>query len=330
MRNPVPSSLLFPLLASLALPAQSSLTIGGTPNASTAIGGALAFDLSVTTPVTLTQLDFWTGAGTTSGSSVSVSIYLNTWGTSAVLMPGMNVLIGTTVPVVTTAAGPQAIVGAVVVPAAPFTAVTLPPSSSLGLVLVANNCSLGALAGDFGAATVELQLNGGLALSASPLPWLATPTYHRTFAGALRYTPGGTPISLQENVAYGTSCAGLSLAATGAPTPGGTMVLTTSNPPNIGLGLCILSTEGLLSYPNGVELAFLGAPGCRVHADLAYGFTTLISNLGAGFPGMSVTLPLPASPQLIGVPFYSQAAWMDPTLNAFGIATSNGVRIRIG
>ncbi|HZN37764.1 MAG TPA: hypothetical protein VFD82_03120 [Planctomycetota bacterium] len=331
MRIRIASSLVFALLAALAAPAQSALVLGTMPNASTAVGGALVVDLTATTPVTLTQLDFWTGAGTLPSSSVSVSIYLNAGGIGGAVTPGMSVLIGSTVPVVTTAAGPQSIAGAIVVPAAPFAAVTFPAGAPFGLTLVANNCSLSATMGWFGNSTADLQVAGGIALSVFPFAGPgATLTNNRVFTGVLRYTVGGTPINLQENVAYGTSCFGLSLVATGVPTPGGTMVLTTSNPTNIGLGLCILSTDGLGWYPNGVDLAFLGAPGCRVHADLSAGVTMLISNLPAPLPGMSVLLPLPAGSLLLGVPVYSQSVWMDPTLNAFGIATSNGVRIRIG
>lgn len=73
MRIRIASSLVFALLAALAAPAQSALVLGTMPNASTAVGGALVVDLTATTPVTLTQLDFWTGSGTLPSSSVSVS-----------------------------------------------------------------------------------------------------------------------------------------------------------------------------------------------------------------------------------------------------------------
>ena len=330
MRIRITTSLVFALFASPAAPAQSTLVLVGQPNASTTVGGALAVDVWPATPFTLTQLDFWTGAGTLQGSSVSVSIYFNAGGSGGALTPGMSVLIGSTVPVMTTAAGPQLIAGAIVVPAAPFAAVTL-PATQVGLTFVANSCSLGATIGHAVNGNAHLDVAGRFALSVFPLTGPgATFTDHRSLIGALRYTVGGTPINLQENVAYGTSCFGLSLVATGVPTPGGTMVLTTSNPTNIGLGLCILSTDGLVGFPNGIDLGFLGAPGCRVHANLGVGVTMLISNLPAPLPGMSVVLPVPATPMLLGMPIYSQSAWMDPTLNALGIATSNGVRIRIG
>lgn len=330
MRTCIPSALALSLLASLTAPAQS-LVIGGTPNASTALGGALAFDLSVWASVTLTQLDFWTGAGTLPGSSVSVSIYLSPYGTYGATTAGMPVLIGSTVPVVTTTAGPQPIVGALVVPAAPFAAVTFPGGAGFGLTLVANNCRLGAATGTLFHSTAQLSVQNGVEFGPFPS---GGPGYlvsnNRAFLGALHYTVGGTPINLQENVAYGASCFGLSLGATGVPTQGGTVTFTTSSPTNIGLGLCIVSTDGLASYPGGIDLGFVGAPGCRVLTDLNAGFTALISNAGSPLPGMSVSLTLPANPQLLGVPLYSQSVWLDITLNALGMATSNGVRIRIG
>ncbi|HEU4420564.1 MAG TPA: hypothetical protein VFT55_16620 [Planctomycetota bacterium] len=329
MRIRITSSLVLTLFASLAAPAQSPLVLAGLPNASTTVGGALAVDVWPTIPLTLTQIDFWTGAGTLQGSSVSVSIYFNAGGSGSATTPGVSVLIGSTVPVMTAAGGPQLIAGAIVVPAAPFAAVTL-PATQFGLTFVANNCSLGATIGHVGNVNAHLIVTGAFALGVFPFTGPgATFTDNRSLIGALRYTVGGTPINLQENVAYGASCFGLSLVATGVPTPGGTMVLTTSNPTNVGLGLCILATDGLVEFPSGFDLGFIGAPGCRLHVGLG-GVLMLISNLPAPLPGMSVLLPVPASFALLGVPVYSQSVWMDPTLNPSGIATSNGVRIRIG
>jgi hypothetical protein len=315
------------LLTALIAPAQSPLHLGSVPGASTAVGGAAFLGLDVWTPVTLTQLDFWTGSGTALGASVSVSIYLSAGGGYGALTPGYAVLIGTTVPRVTTAAGMQLIAGAAIVPV--FASVTLPASPvPYVITLVPTYCSLGVTSGQLNQSTAELHASGGEVLPS--FPFTGGLTSPGVVSGALHYTNGGTPINLQENVSYGAPCWGLSLAATGVPTPGGTLTFTTSNPTNVGIGLCILSTDGMGWYPGGVDLAIFGAPGCRVHADLSAGFTALINNTGLGLPGMAVTLPLPSGPGLLGLPFYAQSVWFDATLNAFGIATSNGVRIRIG
>jgi hypothetical protein len=200
-----------------------------------------------------------------------------------------------------------------------------------GLTLRGNNCSLGANTGALTAVNAELSVHGGIAVSVFPFGGPgATLTNNRTFAGVLRYTLGGTPINLQENASYGSSCFGLGLTAAGVPTPGGTLLFTTSNPTNQSVGLCLLSTDLVPGFPNGLDLTFLGAPGCLALVDPNAGFATVISNLGAPVPGMSVSLSLPAIPGYLGLPIYAQSVWLDATLNAFGIATSNGVRIRIG
>ncbi len=71
-------------------------------------------------------------------------------------------------------------------------------------------------------------------------------------------------------------------------------------------------------------------PECAAHADIGQGIGNIISNLGSPFPGMSVSLPIPAAPPLLGVQLFGQSVWLDPVANAFGALVSNGLRTTIG
>lgn len=108
--------------------------------------------------------------------------------------------------------------------------------------------------------------------------------------------------------------------------------LTTSNVTgsNLGLMFVTLADLGPLS-PAGLDLGFLGGPGCVANVDINAGVGNLISNLGSPLPGLTVPFPIPAGPPaLIGQSFYCQSAWLDSTQNALGIITSNGLRLKIG
>jgi hypothetical protein len=124
----------------------------------------------------------------------------------------------------------------------------------------------------------------------------------------------------------------LALAADVNPVLSTTVNLTTSNVTGNNLGLCFvtLADLGALS-PAGLDLGFLGAPGCVANVDINAGVGNLISNLGSPLPGLSVGLPIPAGPlALIGQSFYCQSAWLDATQNALGIITSNALRLKLG
>lgn len=118
----------------------------------------------------------------------------------------------------------------------------------------------------------------------------------------------------------------LQLLATAPATLGGTAVFTTTDAPSSGLGLQLFSLVGL---PTGVELGFLGAPGCFVHIDTTNAVSSMISNLGLPGLGMSTALPIPAQPALVGVSLFGQSAWLEPSANPFGLLTSNAVQLTI-
>src|SRR5258707_1124511 len=83
--------------------------------------------------------------------------------------------------------------------------------------------------------------------------------------------------------------------------------------------------------PVGLDLGVIGAPGCVANVDINQGVGTLITNIGPPLPGMTVAFPIPSGPlSILGLSFYCQSAWLDPTQNAGGMLTSNALRLRVG
>jgi hypothetical protein len=67
----------------------------------------------------------------------------------------------------------------------------------------------------------------------------------------------------------------------------------------------------------------LGAPGCTAYVDMVGSVIVPIAD-------PRLDLAIPDSVQLIGFPLSAQAAAVAPTLNSFGIVTSNGLRGTVG
>ena len=81
------------------------------------------------------------------------------------------------------------------------------------------------------------------------------------------------------------------------------------------------------SDPGFNDLFFIGAPGCPLRANLD------ILNPFVHFAPATThnySLAVPNAPTLIGVTFFLQAAMLDPSYNAFGAITSNGISGLIG
>ena len=121
----------------------------------------------------------------------------------------------------------------------------------------------------------------------------------------------------------GVSIPNVALTSSARPVIGTTLNLTTTNiPAGTLLGLQIFS---LTQYNPGLDLAFLGMPGCRLYLglDVMSTFPT---------PGTSAIVPysVPSDPSLSGILLMSQSATLTPGINAFGFATSNGVSLLLG
>ncbi len=120
----------------------------------------------------------------------------------------------------------------------------------------------------------------------------------------------------------------LTLASSTSPALGATVDLTTSNEGGLNVGINFLSAIQIPAP--GIDLGILGAPGCVALMDVGAAVGSVISNLGAPFPGMVVSLPIPVQPNLAGVALFAQSVWLDAAANAFGIKTSNAVALTIG
>jgi hypothetical protein len=110
----------------------------------------------------------------------------------------------------------------------------------------------------------------------------------------------------------------LALTSATAPVIGSAVTFTTNEIPATGLSFYLVSAG---QYNPGLDLGIIGAPGCQAYITLP----ELLSSLQIGAPSATSTYTIPNDPFFIGVSIYSQAVAVDPTANAFGFITSNGV-----
>jgi hypothetical protein len=135
--------------------------------------------------------------------------------------------------------------------------------------------------------------------------------------------PGGTDIDVALPGSFTLSAADVlpvALAATPAPVLGNTVVFTTSNIP-----AATILTGHILSFGQifpGVDLGFLGAPGCLQLINTAGSSSVLL--FGSPTVSHSVTIPNVAS--FAGIIFFTQSASLTPGVNPLGLLTSNGVK----
>tara|TARA_R110002094_G_scaffold60544_5_gene71178 strand:+ start:443 stop:2023 length:1581 start_codon:yes stop_codon:yes gene_type:complete len=81
--------------------------------------------------------------------------------------------------------------------------------------------------------------------------------------------------------------------------------------------------------PNIPDLTSIGIPGCGLYASLVVLGGPWVPTVGTPY-NYSLTLP-PASPPLIGLELYAQAAlFTSPQSNAFGLETTNGIKGKVG
>lgn len=148
------------------------------------------------------------------------------------------------------------------------------------------------------------------------------------------YSPGG-PSQIPAPIDIATfsvlnllepELAPLTLRVSGRPRIGTTFDLITSNETGPGVGVNLLSLVGIPAP--GVDLGFLGAPGCPALLDVGSAVNIPISNVIPGLT-MTVTFPLPNDPLIAGTQVFSQSAWLDPVVNPFGVLTSNGVALDV-
>lgn len=176
----------------------------------------------------------------------------------------------------------------------------------------------------------------------------AWPTLVGFSPGTASLDPGGVDLSvrlaqLPPLSTQGTDRAPLTLTAStnpiqvASPNPPTVVNLTTSNVTGLSLGVCFIGVADLPGLsPAGLDLGFLGAPGCVANVNINPAGSPLIQNF-AGPAGLTVPFTIPASPpSFIGQSFYCQSIWVDPLAqNQFfdplnGLLTSNAVRLKLG
>ncbi len=127
-------------------------------------------------------------------------------------------------------------------------------------------------------------------------------------------------------VPVGTGCGGLTWNALTTPKIGNTLVqtLTGITNPAGSIGLVLL---GATEIPGGLDLAAVGAPGCRTYLqadDIVVQFPLIGTT-------MIYTLLIPNNPQLVGSTLMTQGALLvPPGTNALGGLTGNATRLTFG
>lgn len=150
------------------------------------------------------------------------------------------------------------------------------------------------------------------------------------------YSPGGPsldtgPIDLNASpfpgfASFEPEIAPLTLTSANPPTIGNPIALTTSNNSPASFG------ANFISYANfpapGLDLGFLGAPGCPLLMDINNGFYAVVTDLIPG--GLTHALLVPNDPLIVGFVGGSQTLWFDAGANLAGFTMSNGIELRVG
>ena len=106
------------------------------------------------------------------------------------------------------------------------------------------------------------------------------------------------------------------------PTLGTTCVLTTTDIP--ATSVLAIQALSLTAHNPGIDLAFLGMPGCSAYTNLDAVYTMVVSGGQASY-GLTV----PNQANLIGFELAAQSSVFAPTANAFGFVNSNGLLLSL-
>lgn len=173
-------------------------------------------------------------------------------------------------------------------------------------------------------ATAELLFSGGHVQSALFGGTQFTP---RVWNGNIYYNIGPVPgTGCAYSWQFGTGCGAVGLAHTvGAPHVGANVDLAVANVENL-VPLAIL-TVGDSAIDPGIPLDSIGAVGCFAFTNANLTSATMPVALPAGTG--SLTLPIPANPQLLGLALTSQVVAFSAQ-TTLGLTTSNGVTWTVG
>jgi hypothetical protein len=106
------------------------------------------------------------------------------------------------------------------------------------------------------------------------------------------------------------------------PALGSVCQLTTTNIPVS--SILAIQALSLTALDPGIDLTFLGMPGCRAYANLDAVYTMVVSGGQASYG-----LTIPNQANLIGFELAAQSSVFAPTANAFGFVNSNGVLLTL-
>ncbi|MGC6487480.1 MAG: trypsin-like peptidase domain-containing protein [Planctomycetota bacterium] len=140
-------------------------------------------------------------------------------------------------------------------------------------------------------------------------------------------TPPNTDFSLGLPASVSVDASGLGWSGVNRPILGATqaMQLTNIPAPAQSIGLAVV---GFQAIPSGADLAFIGAPGCRL-------YTQSVSIQVMNYPVLGAShlwlLPIPNNPALSGSKVTTQGIIKMPsTFNPGGFLSSNGVELLLG
>jgi hypothetical protein len=115
----------------------------------------------------------------------------------------------------------------------------------------------------------------------------------------------------------------LALGASARPITGTSINLVTSNiPTGTALGATLL---GLTQFNPGIDLSFLGMPGCFQYTD---GSVSLLFVVGG--PSATVPFNIPNNPAFVGIHVFAESATFSAGFNGLGVIASNGLDLGVG
>jgi hypothetical protein len=129
---------------------------------------------------------------------------------------------------------------------------------------------------------------------------------------------------------YGAGCGGLSLVATATPVLGqlATSELRRTAPFGVAFMAIGFDRTSWGTHPLPFSLASFGMPGCALYHDVSL---ILFSPCSITAPGVAThSIAIPAIPAVTGFEFYVQGWLPDPSANAGGLITSNGLALTVG
>lgn len=290
---------------------------GGLITATGATGAANYFDVAVGNPLGVTLCGMHVFSGLPAGTPLTVNLYQTE--TTYVGKTGdatqWRRIASETVPA---AGGPRTFV--------PFGSPVHLASGSFGICMehVGASPTYTNLGGPLVVGNADLTLTAGLSQS-EPVFDPASATFSPRVANvALHYSTS----QANGTAGYGflgTGCAGtLGVPGNVSPTQpvlGGQATITVTNlPANVGI-----LALGVARNAQPVDLGFVGMPGCPLHHSADVLQTLVGAANTATFP-----FPVPNNVAFVGAQFYTQAASLDPGVNALGFALSDAAVMLVG